>query len=104
MANPQITTLSSAGVSPSIAVDLTSFGFGIGLVIGFAAGTVAVYTVECSGDRLDTPDSQKLWVPLPCLISQNTAQTSNLAYPVTAVRLNGAVVQGTVQLSVICAN
>lgn len=101
MSNPQIVTLSASGQSPGLAIDLARFSFGVGIVIGFSASTTAVYTVECSGDRTDTPDSAKLWVALPCLTNQNAAQTSNLAFPVTAVRLNASVVSGLVQLSII---
>ena len=53
--------------------------------------------------HIDVDDSAKLWVALPLLIGKTTALTSNIAYPVTAVRLNAASVTGTLQLSVICA-
>ncbi len=101
MSNPQIVAMTTSGTSAGLAIDLSRFGHGVGLVIGFSSGAVAAYTVECTGDRLDTPDASKLWVALPCLYNQNSAQTSNLAFPVTAVRLNVSVVTGTVQLSVI---
>ena len=103
MSNPQIVALSAPGVSAGLAIDTVKFHYGVGLVIGISVGGTAIYTVECSGDRLDTPDSAKLWVQLPCLINQTAAQTSNLAFPVTAVRLNVSSVSGTVQLSVIQA-
>lgn len=85
-----------------MAIDVVSFKYGVGLVVGLSAGGSATYTVECSGDRLDTPDSVKLWVALPLLTNKSTALTSNLEYPVMAVRLNAASLNGTLQLSVVC--
>lgn len=103
MANPQIVSATASGTTVGLAIDVVSFKYGVGLVVGISAGGAATYTVECTGDRLDTPDAAKLWVALPLLTAKTTAQTSNLAYPVMAVRLNVASVTGTVQLSVIAA-
>lgn len=101
MSNPQIVALTAVGTSAGLAIDLSRFAFGVGLVIGFGSGTTAIYTVQASGDRLDTPDASKLWVNLPCLTSQTTALTSNLAFPVTAVRIIAHSLSGTLQLAVI---
>lgn len=101
--NPQIVTLTAAGTSAGLAVDTQNFSYGVGLVVGISVGGSATYTVECTGDRLDVPDANKLWVALPLLTSKTTAQTSNLAFPVTALRLNAASVTGTLQLSLITA-
>lgn len=98
---PRVQALTAAGITPSIPIDLSNFGYGVGIVVGFGVGTVAIYSVEATGDRLDIADASKLWVALPLLTNQNSAQTSNLAFPVTAVRLNAGTVSGTVQLSVI---
>lgn len=102
-ANPQIVTLTAPGTSAAVQVDVVSFAFGVGLVVGISPGGSATYTVEVSGDRYDTPDASKLWVALPLLTAKTTAQTSNLAYPVTAIRLNAASVNGTLQLALITA-
>ncbi len=103
MVDPQIITLTAAGISPSIRLDVSRFRDGVGLVIGISPQGSAIYTVECTGDRADVDDSVKLWVALPLLTNKNAATTSNLEFPVTALRLNAAAVSGTLQLAVICA-
>mgnify|MGYP001607643375 CR=1 FL=1 len=103
MSNPQIVSLSAAGTSAGLAVDTSVFTDGIGLVVGFSDGTSGTYTVQCSGDRADVPDADKLWVDLPLLTSKTTALTSNLEYPVTALRLSVASLAGRIQLAVVYA-
>ena len=103
MANPQIVSLEASGTSDGLAIDTAVFADGIGLVVGLSDGAAAEYTIQCSGDRVDTPDDDKLWVNLPLLVGKTTALTSNLEYPVTSVRLNVASLAGRIQLAVVYA-
>ena len=104
MAKPQIIKATSAGKTAGVAIDLTKFRAGIGLVVGISENGSATYTVEAAGDRTDVADGSKLWVALPLLKSKTVATLSNLSYPVTAVRLNVDSVTGTLQLAVVYAD
>ena len=98
---PKIVQLTAAGTSGWIPIDLGTFRNGVGLVATISDGGSAAYSVEVTGDRLDS--APVYWNPHDLLRDLTCAANGNLAYPVTAVRLNAAtVVSGTtLQLSVI---
>lgn len=100
----QIVTASVTGPTAPIGLDTLKWenGQGYGLISTVSSGATTEYTVEVTGDdiRYGTPTH---WNPLDTNLTQaTTSQNSNIAFPVTAIRLNVIILSGgTVALSVI---
>ncbi len=74
-------------VTPSVAVDLHRFRYGIGILCTIPVGQSADYDVEVSGDDPGTPDADKNWNKHDILKAKTASANSNLAYPVSAIRV-----------------
>lgn len=90
-------TLTAAGFSDPIPIDLRRFHMGVGL-IATLSGT-GLYTVQVSGD--DPRAGFTHWNDHDLMNGLSASQNGNLAFPVTAVRLNATSLTGTLTLSVI---
>src|SRR3990167_361110 len=94
-------TVTAAGASSAIPIDLKYFKYGIGLVVTIPAGSSATYDVEVTGD--DPKGALTNWNPHDILKNKTASANSNLAYPVTAVRLNPDAITGSLTLAVVTA-
>ncbi len=87
-------TVQVAGVAVSnpVPIDLTHFAPGVGLLVTIPATQTATYTVQISGDpNGSTPTN---WNNHDVLVSQTASNSSNLATPVSFVRLNVTAASG----------
>lgn len=95
----RLTAAAPGNTTPAV-LDLciTPFNVGLGIVI---TGT-ATYTVQFT---FDPPDAIVTWFNSSdtAVVAATTNQMSNIAFPVTAVRLNVAAVTGSVTMTVIQA-
>lgn len=67
--------------------DMFQYGSGIGLLCNIPVGSAADYDVEMSGSDPATPRDQQWWNKHDVLYSKTASAQSNLAYPVTMVRI-----------------
>jgi len=86
--------LSATGVSNSIKIDFRRFHFGVGIIVFVSVGASLTYTVQVSGDNSN-------WTSHDTLSNQTVSANSNLAYPVSYIRLNATIVSGTVQMTIM---
>jgi len=97
-----IKTLTAAGATSSVKINLKLFREGVGIVVHIPEGSSATYDVEVTGDDLKvTHDDDKVWNKHDILKDMDDSANSNLAYPVTAVRLKASAVTGTITMAVI---
>ena len=85
-------TVTGVGVSSPIPLDRMLNPFNVGLSIDVGAG--CTYTVEYTNDdvfAVTFNPATALWFPHPNLTAQTTDGIGNIAFPVTAVRLNQTV-------------
>jgi hypothetical protein len=96
-----IKTISAVGVSLPIRIELEAFKFGVGLLVTVSEGSSLVYDVEVSGD--DQSGSPIHWNKHDELHDLSVSANSNLAYPVSFIRLNMKSGTGSVTLGVVQA-
>jgi hypothetical protein len=97
----QLITVSATGGSDVIPVDLTTFKYGVGILVNIADGASCDYDVEVSGARRDTPRADRAWNKHDVLVAQNASANGNLAYPVSMLRLFVRAFTGTVTFQVV---
>lgn len=101
---PKIYSITGVGVSPPYPTDNNPSPFNVALSVR-VTGTVT-YTVQYTFDdvfaRGWVPASGN-WTDHPSLTAQTTTKDSNIAYPVTAIRLNVTAGSGTAVLTIIQA-
>lgn len=103
--------VTAAGASVAIPINLRTFKYGVGILVTIPSGSSATYDVEVTGDEINGTSAllQNLsaglvnWNKHDVLQGKSASANSNLAYPVTAVRLKVASVTGYVVLSVVQA-
>jgi hypothetical protein len=88
-------TLTAAGVSDAIPVDLRRFKFGCGIICTMT-GTGA-YKVQVTGDKGPYVN----WNDHDLLQGLTASKNGNLAYPVTAIRLNATSLTGTLTVALV---
>lgn len=104
---PQYITVGSATVSSPFPLDYRAKPFSVSLMADVAAGSTLTYKVQYTSD--DIYDSAwnpatANWQDHSILSAQTASNNSNLAFPVTAIRLNvTAYTSGSVRLAVIQA-
>ena len=101
---PVVYTITGTGVSSVCPPNnyVTPFNISLGVNV---TGT-STYTVEYTFDNvfgIGYNPSTGNWIPHPYLTLQSTSKDSNIAYPVTGVRLNVSSGTGTVILTIIQA-
>lgn len=96
----QSVTVTAAGTSAPIYINQQTFAYGVGLLCTVTGAIGGSYTVQVTGDPAN---SLTHWNSHDTLSGQSVSANGNLAYPVTAVRLNGASVTGagSVTMSVV---
>lgn len=100
--------MSAVGKSPPVVLNLTNgytpyFGpapaWAVGLIVTVSPGASLTYTVEVTADQV--PSSSGNWNSHDVLAAQTASANGNIAYPVTAIRLNvTAYSSGSVNLGV----
>jgi hypothetical protein len=101
---PVVYTVTGVGVSNVCPPNQYVTPFNVALSVR-VVGTVT-YTVEYTFDDVFSPTyvaTSGNWVAHPSLTTQTTTKDSNIAYPVTGVRLNVTVGPGTAILTIIQA-
>ena len=97
----QVTGVGTSNVCP-LNQYVTPFNVALSVLV---TGTVT-YTVEYTFDDVFAPTyvaSSGNWTAHPSLTAQTTNKDSNIAYPVTGVRLNVTIGSGTAKLTIIQA-
>ena len=94
-----VKSLTAAGATDPVKIDLKLFRRGVGILVSVPDGSSATYDVEVTGDDLKSDPSR--WNKHDILKSLDESANSNLAYPVTAVRLKATSVSGTITMAVI---
>lgn len=92
-------TITAAGVSDPIPINLKRFQYGVGIVVTIPQGSTAAYDVEVTGD--DPSVGLVNWNKHDTLKTKTASANGNLAYPVTALRLNASAVSGSLVISVV---
>lgn len=100
-------TVSSATTSQAVPINLKRYKQGVGLIVTLSSGANLTVSVQVTGDNIFapgyTPASGK-WNNHDDLNALTASANGNLAYPVTAVRLNVTPwVGGSVTLSIVQA-
>lgn len=101
----QQTQLIQAGVSNALSTSVPQHPFtpnGEAILLTITGS--ATCTVQVSGDPLPfwpNPGTPTHWNNHDVLVNQTASANSNIAYPVTAVRLNCASVSGTAVLTLV---
>jgi hypothetical protein len=94
--------LSSATVSAPLNILIPGpapIGYALGLICTVTPGATLNYSVQVTADP--TPSANGFWNNHDILASLTASANSNIAYPVTGVRLNiGSYSSGTVNLGV----
>ncbi len=102
MPSNSVTVTSTALTSEIIPIDLHRFRYGVGIVVTIPDQSSGNYDVQVTGDDLSLGAPTR-WNKHDILQSISTSKNSNLAYPVTAVRLKANSVSGSIVMSVIQA-
>jgi hypothetical protein len=106
--------LSSATVSPPlfpVSVNGTQLGYlpgetlpitALGLIATISSGASLTYSVQVSGDNPGSTSGIVNWNNHDVIVNATTSLNSNIAYAVTAVRLNvSSWISGSVNLAVV---
>lgn len=99
-------SMSKAGTSSIVSIDMTNQpyfvaapAYVLGLVCTVSAGGNLTYTVQVTADPI--PSASGNWNSHDVLVSQTASANSNIAYPVTGLRLNvTSYTSGSVNLGV----
>jgi hypothetical protein len=98
--------LSVTGVAASVPCPTNNYVTPFNVALGVTVTGTVTYTVQYTFDNVYatgySPASGN-WVDHPSLTAQTATKDSNIAYPVTAVRLNVTAGTGTVRLAIIQA-
>ena len=94
-----VRTVTATGGSQPIPIDLRLFRGGVGIIVTIPDGSSGTYDVEVTGDPLDAVPSH--WNKHDVLQSKSASANSNLAYPVTAIRLNPSSIVGSIVMAVV---
>lgn len=99
----------TVGPTQAVVLDLLKFqhGQGMGLILTYAPGTTGTCTVEVSGDNVQFGGGIPTnWNPHDILKAVTASANSNIAFPITAVRLNPATLSagGQITLSIIATD
>ena len=95
--------VTAMGGQAAVPIDLYLFtqGAGIGLLCNIEQGGAADYDVEFSGCDTDTPEALKWWNKHDVLNGKTANAQSNLAYPVTMVRIFLRSLQGVLNFGIV---
>ena len=94
-----VKAITATGGSDPVRINLTTFRRGVGLLVNVPDTSSATYDVEVTGD--DPGGALSVWNKHDILQGQTESANSNLAFPVTAVRINPSSITGTIYCSVI---
>ena len=94
-----VRTVTATGGSQPVPINLRTFKYGVGIVVTIPTGSSCSYDVEVTGD--DLVASLSRWNKHDVLQGKSASANSNLAYPVTAVRINPSSIVGSVTLAVV---
>lgn len=107
MARPIYVTVGAATTSQPIPLDHYKTPFNVSLGCGLSAGASLTYKVQYTYDNVQDPafsPATATWYDHATLVAKTTTSDGNIAFPVTAVRLNVTLwTSGTVTLAVIQA-
>jgi len=92
-------SVTASGASKAHPIDLTKFRGGVGLIATISENGSADYDVEVTGD--DRKAGFTSWNKHDVLKAKTASANSNLAYPVTGIRLYVRSIYGTLTLSVV---
>ena len=96
-----VRTVTEAGGSLPVPIDLRLFRGGVGIIVTIPDGSSGTYDVEVTGADLATPNADWDWNLHDVLQGKSASANSNLAYPVTAVRLNPSSIAGSIVMAVV---
>ena len=88
-------------VSPAGTINLATFRHGVGLILTFQPGAFGTVNAQVSGDDPQQAGGISNWNLHDVLQALTTSANSNLAYPVTAMRLQSGGFTGTAVLSIV---
>jgi hypothetical protein len=78
------------GASPAVVIKFPPNSWvapsGLGLILTLSAGAVLTYSVQVTADPVPSPNGN--WNNHDVLVNQSASANSNIAYPVTGVRVN----------------
>jgi hypothetical protein len=94
----QIVTVSSATTSATIPVDHRAQNFQIGM--GAVVTGTATFTVEYTFDDA-LGAAPVTWFPHPTMTAVTANTSANVAFPISALRLNVAATTGSVTLTIL---
>jgi hypothetical protein len=107
MARPKRKTLSAAGATSPIPLNLHISPFNVGFAVDLSAGATLTYTVEHTFDDVFDPSfdaGTATWFPNSVVAGETADADGNYAFPITAIRLNvTAYTGGTATFTVIQA-
>ncbi len=86
-------SVTDTNASTIIPIKLRSFNYGVGLLVTFDAGTTGNVDVQVTGDELNLA-APTHWNKHDVLFNLSASKNSNLAYPVSAVRLKASSISG----------
>ena len=92
-------TITATGGAKPVKIELGTFRRGVGLIVTIPDGSSAKYDVEVTGTPLD--QDTKIWNKHDILQDKEESANSNLAFPVTAVRINPSSITGTIYFAVV---
>jgi hypothetical protein len=103
---PVTQTVTGVGISAPIPMDhyISPFNIGFGVVV--SAGATVSYTIQHTFNDVFAADfnpATATWFPHEDLVSQNSNQDGNYAFPIRAMRVNVGTSNGTVTLTAIQA-
>lgn len=109
LANVQSVSLTAAGTSDLIAIDLNRYTPGVGLLVTLRGTTpTCTYTVQVTGDNINSHGvvGALNWNSHDTLAGMTASGNGNLAFPCTGVRLVADAISagGTLTLNVVQAN
>lgn len=99
--------MTTGGFSPITVVDMTplpsiylpSANYNLGLIATVSSGASLTYTVQVTADQ--KPSSTGNWNSHDVLVNQTGSANSNIAYPVTGIRLNVTnYISGSINLGI----
>lgn len=101
MANPVYQSYTTTGAKPPVSLDYCQTPFNASVFVYLATGT-ATFAVQFTADPIDDTTVTPRWYDDANLPTGSTANgSSNYMFPVRAVRINIAVISGTVEFKVL---
>ena len=94
-----VRTVTATGGSLPVPIDLRLFRGGVGIIVTIPDGSSATYDVEVTGDDLKATAAN--WNKHDVLQGKSASANSNLAYPVTAVRINPSQIGGSIVMAIV---